>query len=179
MSNLRDRFKNELVFKLKESLGIKNPLAAPRLAKIVVNMGIKDALVDKKNIEQALMVLGQICGQKPKQTKARKSIASFKLREGDVIGLMVTLRGKRMYDFFDKLATVILPRFRDFHGLKDSFDEKGNFTIGIPEYTVFPEVDPGEVDKIRGFEVTIVTTAKNKEEAKALLKELGMPFKEG
>lgn len=170
--------KEELVLKLQKELGIKNPMAVPRLSKIVVNMGIKEALSDKKNIERGISILAQITGQKPKVTKARKSIASFKLREGDEIGLMVTLRGKRMFAFFEKLVGVVLPRLRDFHGVsKKSFDGGGNYTLGLSEYTVFPEVDLSKVEKVQGLEVTIITTAKNNEEGYTLLKVLGMPFK--
>lgn len=158
----------------------RNPMSTPKLSKIVLNMGVKDAILDRKNLEEAAAALTLISGQKPKITKARKAIASFKLRKGDAIGTVVTLRGKRMHDFFNKLVQVVLPRVRDFHGVSlDSFDNGGNYTLGFRENTVFPEIDPGKVDKVRGLEITIVTTAKNKEEAKELLKELGMPFKEG
>lgn len=140
-------------------------------------MGVKDALSDKKNIEKAIEVLGQITGQKPKITKAKKAISTFKLREGDEIGLMVTLRGKRMYDFFQKLVGVVLPRLRDFHGVPTkSFDGRGNYSLGFAESLVFPEIDPGKIDKIQGLEITIVTTAKDDKEGFALLKSLGMPF---
>lgn len=169
--------KEELVLKLQKELGIKNSMAVPRLSKIVVNMGVKEALSDKKNIEWGISVLSLITGQKPKVTKARKSIASFKLREGDEIGLMVTLRGKRMDDFFEKLVGVVLPRLRDFHGVsKKSFDGHGNYTLGFGEYTVFPEIDLGKAEKVQGLEVTIITTAKKDEKGLALLKALGMPF---
>lgn len=158
-----------------------NPFAAPKLLKIVINSGVKDALSDKKNIERAQNVLAQIAGQKPKITKAKKSIATFKLREGDTIGIVVTLRGKRMYNFFKKLVAVVLPRLRDFHGIStESFDGRGNYTLGFSEYTVFPEIDPGKIDPNvarQGFEITIVTTAKNKKEGYELLKEMGMPFR--
>lgn len=156
----------------------KNIHAVPKIDKIVLNMGIKDALVDKKNIEEAAKILSLISGQHPKTTYAKKAISSFKLRKGDAIGLAVTLRGKRMYDFFDKLISIVLPRLRDFHGVsRDSFDQRGNYTLGFREHTVFPEIDPGKIEKVRGLEITIATTAKNKEEGKALLEALGMPFK--
>ena len=156
---------------------IKNPMAVPALSRIVVNMGVKDALIDKKNIEKAKAVLTQITGQKPKVTAAKKAIAAFKLRIGDEIGLVVTLRGKRMHDFFTKLIAIVLPRFRDFHGVKkESFDGHGNYTLGFPESAVFPEIDPGKVDRIQGLEISIVTTAKNDKEGYTLLKALGMPF---
>lgn len=165
---------------LQKQLGIKNSMAVPRLTKIVINMGVKDALADKKNIEKAASVLMQLTGQKPKVAAAKKSIASFKLRQGDKIGLVVTLRGKKMRDFFTKLVSVVLPRFRDFHGLKkESFDRCGNYTIGLAESSVFPEIDPGKVDAVlvrQGLEITIVTTAKNDKEGFELLKALGMPF---
>lgn len=162
---------------LGKKLNIKNPMAVPRIVKIVVNTGVKDALSDKKNLEKAGVVLAQITGQKPKVTKAKQAIAGFKLRKGDEIGLMVTLRGKRMYHFFEKLVSIVLPRLRDFHGVRrESFDGYGNYTLGLEEYAVFPEVDPSKIDKMQGVEVTIVTTAKNNQEGIALLEALGMPF---
>ncbi|MDP2649577.1 MAG: 50S ribosomal protein L5 [bacterium] len=169
--------KRELNQKLQKELGIKNPMALPKLSKIIVSMGVKDALTDKKNIEKGIGVLTQIAGQKPKITKAKKSIATFKLREGDQIGLMATLRGQRMNDFFKKLVTLVLPRLRDFHGVSlKSFDKHGNYSLGFSEFTVFPEIDLGKIDKIQGLEITIVTTAKDDGEGQALLKALGMPF---
>lgn len=177
MNKLQEKFKKEILLKLQKELGIKNPMKAPKLSKIVVNMGVKDALSDKKNMQNATSILSQITGQKPKVTKSKKSIASFKLREGDEIGLVVTLRGKRMYDFFEKLVSIILPRLRDFHGVrKTSFDKRGNFTLGFAEHTVFPEIDPGKVEKAQGLEIVIVTTAKNDKEGLSLLESLGMPF---
>lgn len=168
----------DVAINLGEKLNIKNPMAVPRLAKIVVNIGVKDAISDKKNIEKAEAVLSQITGQKAKVAKAKKAIASFKLREGDEIGALVTLRGKRMHHFFEKLVSIILPRLRDFHGVKrESFDGYGNYTLGLAEYTVFPEVDPTKIDKMQGVEVTIVTTAKNNKEGMALFEALGMPFR--
>lgn len=175
--NLMDMFKKKLAAKVQESLGIKNIMAVPKLSKIVVNIGVKDAISDKKNVEKASAILMQITGQKPKVTKAKKSIATFKLREGENIGVMVTLRGKRMYDFFKKLTGVVLPRLRDFRGVSTKqFDGKGNYTIGFSEYIVFPEIDPGKIERIQGLEVTIVTTAKDDKEGIALLEILGMPF---
>lgn len=163
---------------IKEKLGIQNPMAVPHLQKIVVNMGVKGATQDKKIVEQAMQMLEQITGQKPKATKAKKSIATFKLREGDTIGVMVTLRGKRMYDFFRKIVTIVLPRLRDFHGVKTtSFDGRGNYTLGFSEQTVFPEIDAGNVTRLQGMEVCVTTTAKTDEEGKALLTAMGMPFK--
>src|SRR5258705_9046109 len=162
MSNLKQKYQKEVIKKLEEELKIKNPMAVPALAKIVINIGVKNATADKKNIEVVSDILSQIAGQKAKITKAKQSIASFKLREGDKIGLMVTLRGQRMYDFYEKLVTIVLPRIKDFHGVKKtSFDKKGNYTLGLTEYSVFPEVDTGRVDKIQGLEVSIVTTAKD------------------
>ena len=175
--NLQEEFNKEVSKKLQEELSIKNPNATPRLTKIVVNMGVKDVLTDKSNLEKALGVMAQITGQKPKVTSAKKSIATFKLREGDKIGLMVTLRGKRMYSFFEKLIKIVLPRLRDFRGVSvKSFDESGNYSLGFSEDTVFPEIEVGKVDKLQGLELTIVTSAKNRKEGEALLRALGMPF---
>lgn len=177
MNNLQDRFKKEIKEKLQKESSLKNPMSVPSLSKIVINMGVKDALIDKKNLEKGTAVLAQITGQKPKWTSAKKSISSFKLREGDKIGLVVTLRGKKMYDFFERLISVVLPRFRDFHGVKkESFDGQGNYTLGFIESTVFPEIDPGKIDKAQGFEVTIVTTANDNKTGFTLLKAMGMPF---
>lgn len=162
---------------LKEKFHITNVMAVPHLSKIVVNIGVKNATADKKNMEVAANVIAQITGQKAKVTSAKKSIASFKLREGDKIGLVATLRGKRMQDFFEKLVNVVLPRLKDFHGVKkDSFDTKGNYTLGMYEYSVFPEIDTGKIDRIQGLDISIVTTANSKEEGFALLEALGMPF---
>ena len=180
MSNLQDTFKKEIAKKLQTTLEIKNPMSVPKLSKIVLNMGVKDALADKKNMEKASEILGLIAGQKPRVMKAKKSISTFKLREGDAIGLVTTLRGERMYDFYEKLVSIVFPRLRDFHGVKrDSFDGRGNYTLGFAESAVFPEIDPGKVDKIQGLEITIVTTAVNDKEGLALLEALGMPFKKG
>jgi len=178
MNTLQDRYKSEIAKNLQTELGIKNFHAVPMITKIVVNMGVKDAVLDKKNMEKAAEILALITGQKPKTMKAKKSISAFKLREGEEIGLMVTLRGKRMYDFYQKLVTIIFPRLRDFHGVKkESFDGHGNYTLGFPESTVFPEIDLSKVEKVQGLEVSIATTAKNNEQGMALLKALGMPFK--
>lgn len=177
MDNLQIRFKKQISENLKKELNIKNSMAVPTLSKIVVNMGVKDALSDKKNLDKASEIMAQITGQKPKWTSAKKSISSFKLREGDKIGLVVTLRGKKMYDFFERLVSVVMPRFRDFHGVKTtSFDGRGNYTLGFTESTVFPEIDPGKIDKIQGLEVSIATSAKDNKNGLALLKALGMPF---
>ncbi len=170
----------EALKKVQKELGIKNPMALPVLKKIIVNVGVKDVVSDKKNLEKVAGVVGQITGQKPKITSAKKSISSFKVRQGDKIGLVVTLRGQRMYAFFKKLTTVVLPRIRDFRGIKPtSFDGKGNYTLGFSEYTVFPEIDPGKVERVQGLEISIVTTAKDNKEGFTLLKEMGMPFIKG
>lgn len=177
MIDLRKRYKEEVVPKVAQKLGVKNPMSVPKLTKIVVNMGVKDAVADKKNIEKMSAVLTQITGQKTKVTRAKKAIASFKLRIGDPIGLVVTLRGARMYDFFDKIVKIVLPRIKDFRGVKrTSFDQAGNYTLGLYEYSVFPEIDPGSVERLQGMEVVIVTSAKDKEQAIVLLEEMGMPF---
>ena len=163
---------------LGKELGIKNPMAVPSLKKIVVNIGVKNATADKKNMEVAETILATITGQKPRINRAKKSISSFKLREGDKIGLTVTLRGSRMHEFFSKLVNVVLPRIKDFRGISNTaFDAQGNYTLGLDEYSVFPEVDTGKVERIMGMEMTIVTSARNKDEGMALLKTLGMPFK--
>ena len=176
--NLQEKFTKEIVGQLKKDLEIKNDMALPKLLKIVINMGVKDALLDKKSVEKSAEIIAQITGQKPKITKAKKSIATFKLREGDEVGLVVTLRGKRMYDFFEKITTIVLPRLRDFHGVKTtSFDKRGNYTLGFVESAVFPEIDQAKVDRIQGLEISVVTTAKDDKEGFALLKALGMPFK--
>lgn len=177
MDNLQTRFKKEISQKLKEELGIKNVHQIPALKKIVINMGVKDAVADKKNLDWAIEQMTQIVGQKPKITAAKQSIAAFKVREGDKIGLVITLRGKRMYEFFEKLTNVVFPRLRDFHGIKNnSFDGRGNFTLGFSEIAVFPEIDPGKIEKAQGFEITIVTNAKEDKKGLALLTALGMPF---
>ena len=177
MSDFKAKFEKETVKSLQDKLGVKNPMAVPRLVKIVVNTSMKDFLVDKKNIERAKEDLTLITGQKPKVAKARISVSTFKLREGDEIGLMVTLRGHRMYDFFEKLVTIVFPRVKDFNGVKESFDGRGNLSIGFTENTVFSEIDPGKVDKIRSLQVTIVTDAKEDQKARVLFEEMGVPFR--
>ena len=172
-----DQYKNEVVEKLKKELSITNVMAIPKLLKIVVNMGVKNAVADKKNMEIATEVMELITGQKPKVTLAKKSISSFKLREGDKIGLVVTIRGSRMYDFFGKLVDVVLPRLKDFRGVKKTgFDGRGSYSLGISEYSVFPEIDQGKIDRIQGLQLTIVTSAKDTKQTESLLKALGMPF---
>jgi len=174
---LKKKYQDELVKKLEKDLGIKNPMAVPHLEKIVVNMGVKDAVSDKKIIEKMSVALGQVTGQKAKSTKARKAIAGFKLRQGDTIGLMVTLRGKRMYEFYDRLIKIVLPRLRDFRGVpRGSFDGRGNYTLGFHEYSTFPEIDPASVDRLQGMEMIFVTSALDNAQGFALLEALGMPF---
>jgi len=171
------KYNTKIAMDLQKELNIKNFYATPKLKKIVVNIGVKDALADKKNIENSVSILTQVTGQKPKVTAAKKSIATFKLREGDKIGAVVTLRGKRMYDFYEKLVGIVLPRLRDFRGVSPkSFDGRGNYSLGFSEPIVFPEIDPSKLDKVQGLEITIVTSARTNEEGMALLRSLGMPF---
>ena len=175
---LRVRFEKELAPTLMKELDLKNPAAVPRLNKIVVNMGVGEATQNAKILDPAVNELGQITGQKPVVTRARKSIAAFKVREGMPIGAMVTLRGDRMYEFFDRLVSIALPRVRDFKGVSSkSFDGKGNYTLGIREQIIFPEINYDRIEKIKGMNITIVTTAKNDEEGRALLRHMGMPFR--
>lgn len=179
-TNLKEKYQKKIALKLAKELGLANALAAPRMEKIIINIGLSEAMEDKKVLEATSRDLAVITGQKPKVTKARQSIAGFKLRAGQPIGLMVTLRSQRMYDFFEKLVTVVLPRLRDFQGVSlKSFDGQGNYTLGITEQIVFPEIDYAKVDKVRGLEVTIVTNAQTDEKAKRLLELLGMPFEKG
>lgn len=178
MTNIQEKYKKEIIGALQKELKIKNSMAVPKLQKIVINMGIKDAVGDKKLVERMGIVVGQISGQKPRVARAKKSIATFKLRQGDPIGVVVTLRGKRMYEFLNRLITVVLPRIKDFRGVSgNSFDGRGNYALGFSEYAVFPEIDPGSVERLQGFEIIFVTSAKNDEEGRALLKALGIPFK--
>ena len=175
--NFAQYYQKEVVPKLMVDLGFKNPLAAPRVLKVILNVGVKEALEDKKVLESVSGQLAVIAGQKPQVTRAKRAIAGFKIRAGDPIGLSVTLRKERMFSFLEKLIKVILPRLRDFHGLSSrSFDGRGNYTLGMIEQIVFPEIDFSKIDKIRGLEITIVTNAKNDEEAKKLFEYLGMPF---
>jgi large subunit ribosomal protein L5 len=177
-SRLEEKYLTEVASQLKAELGYDNIMQLPRLGKIVLSIGLGEATQNPKALEAAEKDLATISGQHPVTTRAKKSISSFKLRTGMPIGMMVTLRGKRMYDFFDKLVNVVLPRFRDFRGVsRDSFDGRGNYSLGIKEQIVFPEIDYDKVDKIRGLEVTIVTTAKNDDEARTLLELMGMPFR--
>jgi large subunit ribosomal protein L5 len=175
---LRARFEKEVSVTLMKELELKNPMAVPRLNKIVVNMGVGEATQNAKLIDPAVNELGQITGQKPVITRAKKSIAAFKVREGMPIGAMVTLRGDRMYEFFDRLVSIVLPRVRDFRGVSTkSFDGRGNYTLGLHDQLIFPEIDYAKVDKLKGMNVTIVTTARSDDQARTLLKHLGMPFR--
>ena len=178
MNRLEEKYKNEVVPSLMEKHNYKTVMLAPRVEKIVVNMGVGDAVANSKMLDAAMEDLEKITGQKAVATTAKKSIASFKLREGHTIGCKVTLRGERMYNFLDKLISISLPRVRDFRGLSPkSFDGRGNYTIGIKEQLIFPEINFDEVVKVRGMDIVIVTTAKSNEEAYDLLKELGIPFR--
>jgi large subunit ribosomal protein L5 len=177
-ARLRERFHKDIAPALQKELDLKNPMAVPRLHKIVVNMGVGEATQNAKVLDPAVAELGQITGQKPVVTKAKKSIAAFKVREGQPIGAMVTLRGEHVYEFLDRLINVVLPRVRDFRGVSTkSFDGRGNYTLGLRDQLIFPEIDYAKVDKLKGMNVTIVTTAKNDNEARALLKSFGMPFR--
>jgi len=178
MARLQDRYKAEIVPRLKEKFGYRNVMQVPKLSKVVVNMGLGDAIENVKVIETAAAEIGIITGQKPVVTKARKSIANFKLREGVPIGVMVTLRREQMYHFLDKLIAIALPRVRDFKGVSPrGFDGRGNYTLGIKEQIMFPEVNYDKIDKIRGMNITIVTTARTDEEGLELLRLMGIPFR--
>ena len=175
---LKGRFEKEVAPALMKEFELKNPMAVPHLHKIVVNMGVGEATQNAKVLDPAVNELSQIAGQKPVVTRAKKSIAAFKVRAGMPIGAIVTLRGDRMYEFFDRLVNVVLPRVRDFRGVSTkSFDGRGNYTLGLHDQPIFPEIDYAKVDKLKGMNVTIVTTAGNDDQARALLKHLGMPFR--
>src|ERR1700758_4912115 len=175
---LRARFEKEVAPALLKELELKNVMAVPHLHKIVVNMGVGEATQNAKVLDPAVNELTQITGQKPVITRAKKSIAAFKVREGQPIGAMVTLRGDRMYEFMDRLVNVVLPRVRDFKGVSTkSFDGRGNYTLGLHDQLIFPEIDYAKVDKMKGMNVTIVTTAQNDNQARSLLKHMGMPFR--
>ena len=179
MARLKERYQKEIAPAVAKEFGIENPMAIPRLDKIIINMGMGEAVANAKVLDTAAEELKAIVGQKPVITKAKKSIASFKLRQGMPIGVVVTLRGERMYEFFDRLVSVALPRVRDFRGVSPkAFDGRGNYTIGIKEQLIFPEIDFNKVDKQRGMNISIVTTARDDEQARALLKGLGMPFRQ-
>jgi large subunit ribosomal protein L5 len=176
--NLREKFNKELLPELQKTLGIKNIMAVPKITKVVINMGVGEALSDKKHLELAVKDLESIAGQKVVVTNAKKSVASFKLREGWPVGCKVTLRGDRMYDFIERLVSIAIPRERDFRGLNPkSFDGQGNYNMGVKEQIIFPEINYDNIDKIRGMDICINTSASNKKDAKALLEVLSFPFK--
>jgi large subunit ribosomal protein L5 len=174
---LKELYQNEVRKKIQDQFGIKNPMAVPKIEKVVLNMGMGEAISNAKILDSAVDELGQITGQKPIVTKAKKSIASFKLREGQAIGAMVTLRSDKMWDFLDRLISTALPRVRDFRGVPlKSFDGRGNYTLGVRDHLIFPEIDITKVDKSKGMNITIVTNAKDDDQARFLLRELGLPF---
>ena len=178
-ARLKLRYDKEIRAALMKEFGFKNPMQAPRLEKIVVNMGLGEAINNGKIIDASVEQLSQISGQKPVITKARKSIANFKLRQGQSIGAMVTLRGDRAYEFLDRLVSIALPRVRDFKGVSPkAFDGKGNYTLGVREQIIFPEINYNKVEKIKGLNITVVTSARNDDEGRALLRLLGMPFRQ-
>jgi large subunit ribosomal protein L5 len=179
MARLKEKYRKEIAPVLAKEFGITNVMAIPRVEKIVLNMGVGEAIGNSKVLDTAVEELKSVTGQRPVVTKAKKSIAAFKLREGMNIGAMVTLRGDRMYEFLDRLISVALPRVRDFRGISGkAFDGRGNYTLGIKEQLIFPEIDFNKVDKTRGMNISIVTTAEDDEQARALLKALGMPFRQ-
>lgn len=179
MARLREKYKKEIAPALAKEFGIDNVMAIPKLEKIVVNMGVGEAIANSKVLDAAVEELSTITGQKPVVTKAKKSIAAFKLRQGMSIGTMVTLRGDRMYEFLDRLISVALPRVRDFRGISaKAFDGRGNYTMGIKEQLIFPEIDFNKIDRTRGMNISIITTADDDEKSRALLKALGMPFRQ-
>lgn len=178
MSRLKEKYKGEIIPALGEKFNYTSVMQTPKIEKIIINMGVGDAVANSKALDNAVEELTQIAGQKPVVTRAKKSIAGFRLREGMPIGCKVTLRGARMYEFFDKLVSVSLPRVRDFRGVSTkSFDGRGNYTLGIKEQLIFPEIDYDQVTKVRGMDIVIVTTANTDEEARELLTQFGMPFK--
>jgi large subunit ribosomal protein L5 len=179
MARLIERYQKEIVPQLKKKLGRENLLSLPRLQKIVVNMGVGKALQDKNRMEQAAEQLSQITGQKAQIRKAKKAVSGFRLRENNEIGCRVTLRGRRMYEFLDRLISIALPRIRDFRGINPrSFDGHGNYSLGLSEQSVFPEIDPDKVTFVQGMDVTFVTSTNNDDEARELLRSFGMPFRE-
>ena len=179
MARLKDQYREEIAPALKERFGIENPMRVPRLEKIVVNMGVGEAAQNSRALDGAMEDLAKITGQKPQLRRARKSIAGFKIREGMPVGARVTLRGERMWEFLDRLISVALPRVRDFRGISpDSFDGRGNFALGLKEQLIFPEISYDSIDTTRGLDVAVVTTAQTDEEARELLRLLGMPFRE-
>lgn len=177
MARLEDKFKSEITKELMTKFEYSSVMQVPKIEKIVINMGVGDAVQNSKALDNAVAELALISGQKPLVTRAKKSIATYRLREGMPIGAKVTLRGERMYEFFDKLVTVALPRVRDFHGVsKKAFDGRGNYTLGVKEQLIFPEIDYDKVSKVRGMDIVIVTTANTDEEVRELLAQCGMPF---
>ena len=177
MAGLKEKYQTEMVPLLMEAMALKNVMQVPRLQKIVVNIGLGEALTNAKAIESAERDLLAICGQHPVITRAKKSIAAFRLREGQPIGIKVTLRGKRMWDFFEKLVNAVLPRIQDFQGISpDAFDGRGNYTLGMKEQILFPEIEYDKVDKVRGLEIVMVTSAQNDDDGRKLLAALGVPF---
>lgn len=178
MSRLQELYRNKIAADLKAQFGYKSDMEVPRITKITLNMGVSEAVADKKVIEHAVADLAKIAGQKPVITKTRKAIAGFKIRENYPIGCMVTLRGQRMYEFLDRLVTVALPRVRDFRGVSGrAFDGRGNYNVGVKEQIIFPEIEYDKIDALRGLNISITTTAKTDEEAKALLKAFSFPFR--
>ncbi|AWF79819.1 50S ribosomal protein L5 [Microbulbifer sp. EKSA008] len=178
MAKLKELYTKDLVAKLKEELGLENVMAVPRITKITINMGVGEAIGDKKVLEHAVNDMTAITGQKPIVTKARKSIAGFKIRDGWPIGCKVTLRGERMYEFLERLVDIAIPRIRDFRGISPKqFDGRGNFSMGVTEQIIFPEIDYDKVDKLRGLDICITTTAANDDQGRALLKAFNFPFK--
>ncbi len=178
MNRLKEKYKNSVAAELTKKFAYTSSMQIPKVEKIVVNMGVGDAVANSKVLDDAVEELTQITGQKPIVTKAKKSIANFKLREGMPIGCKVTLRGDRMYEFLDKLVSIALPRVRDFHGISgNSFDGRGNYTLGVKEQLIFPEINFDKVKKVRGMDIVIVTTAKTDEEGRTLLQLMGMPFR--
>jgi large subunit ribosomal protein L5 len=180
MNRLKERYQKEIAPALMKELNLDNVMQIPRIQKVVVNIGLGEAIDNAKAIDAAVSDMTQITGQKPVVTKARKSIANFKLREGKLIGAKVTLRGEKMWSFLDRLMNIVLPRVRDFRGISgDAFDGRGNYTLGLREQLIFPEIEYDKIDKIRGMEISVVTTAPSDDQARALLLMLGMPFKKG
>jgi large subunit ribosomal protein L5 len=178
MARLKERYEREIVPKLREEFGYRNVMEVPRLSKVVINMGVGDALQDDSLLTAAMEDLALISGQRPKITRAKKSVSAFRVRTGMAIGCMVTLRGRRMWEFMDRLITIALPRIRDFRGLSPrGLDGRGNYTLGLREQLIFPEINPDRVQKVRGMDVTIVTTARSDREAEALLRQLGLPLR--
>lgn len=178
MNNLQIKYKEEVKFKLKEEFGLKNDLSLPFIEKVILNAGAAEALSDKGVIEKIKEQLATIAGQIPKVTQAKKSISSFKLKQGDSIGVMVTLRGKKAWDFLEKFISIVIPRMRDFRGMpKEKFDEKGNYNFGMSEQILFPEIDYSKIDKVRGLVITLVIKNSDKEKSKRMLELLGLPFR--